>query len=478
MSRRSNGEGTVYRRKDGRWEGAAYFLTSEGRRKRVRVYGNTRAGTSTKLTLALAKSRQGIPVPDKAWTVGAYLDHWLATRVRPSRRPKTYGLYESTVRLHITPALGKGGLTRLSASQVQSCLNEALSSGRSVRTAHLIRSVLSAALGQAMREELVARNVARLVDLPAWERKDIRPWTAEEARRFLTATRAEPLYPAFLLLILYGLRRGEVLGLRWSDIDLPVQQIHVRQQIQRVGQILNAGPVKTRAGRRDLPLVPWAAEALRSRRQQQETSTAVNSDLVFSSRTGRPIEPGNFTRSFKRLCAQHDLPRITVHHLRHTTATLLKHAGVSARDAQLILGHAHVITTQQLYQHGDTEQQAIGIHELERLLLPVDDGRRCRQIQPSRPYSIARFTTFQSGGPSGTRTHDTLLKSFAPVAAVSSHLRKRLVRHVIRRHMNTGRPAVIVSCQCCDFYNHYCKTIPELVYLYLLGDGSGLRHGP
>jgi len=117
-----------------------------------------------------------------------------------------------------------------------------------------MRTVLSAALTRAVREELITRNVARLVELPEWQASTIRPWTAEEARQFLDASRPDPLHAAFVILVTYGLRRGEVLGLRWTDIDLDAGTIHVRQQLQRIRGQLYLGPVKSRAGQRELLL--------------------------------------------------------------------------------------------------------------------------------------------------------------------------------------------------------------------------------
>jgi integrase len=219
-----------------------------------------------------------------------------------------------------------------------------------------------------MREELIMRNVARLAELPAWERKPITPWTAAEARAFLDAAADEKLYPAFVLLLMYGLRRGEVLGLRWRDIDQADSEIRIRQQILRVRGQLRLGPVKTAAGRRDLPLLSDAADALKIRTKAQDADKAVlgraweDNGLVFTTRTGRPVEPRNLVRSFHRICAAHGLRPIAVHHLRHTTATLLKNLRVAPRDAQLILGHSRMAITLEIYTHEDREaqRQALG----------------------------------------------------------------------------------------------------------------------
>jgi len=432
---RANGEGTIYRRKDGRYEGAAYFRTISGTRKRIRVYGKTREEVHVTLTEAKAKAQHGIPLPDRAWRLGAYLDYWLENVVRPNRRPKTYEQYECTIRLYLNPGLGTCLLSRLSVPMVQSFLNQKISERHSVRKVQIIRTVLSSALSRAVREELVGRNVARLVELPEWQKGEIHPWSANEARQFLDTARMSPLYPAFLLLLLYGMRRGEVLGIRWRDIDFTAAEIHIRQQLQRVGRTLIQGEVKTKAGRRDLPLLSLVREALLIHHGRQKAArdaasvdragAGTKDELVFTTSSGRPIEPRNFVRSFWRICAQCDIRVIKLHHLRHTAATLLKNLGVPARDAQLILGHSQISVTQEIYQHDDMEARRSTLGRVEKLLLSTDkEGRdrlRCRQLQPSSPEIERIITTVLSGGPGGTRTLDTLLKS-----STSMSLKERL----------------------------------------------------
>jgi len=361
--RRANGDGSLTQRADGRWMGRYYAWTSTGARKRVAVYGKTRQEAADRMREAQARNRQGIPVPDRNWKLGEWLDYWLEHVVAPNRRPATYELYEMTVRLYLKPAFGTTPLARLSASRVQSLLNGQLAAGRSVRQVQVMRTVLSSALSRAMREELLVRNVARLVELPSWERQLILPWSASEARRFLAAAHDDPLYPAFVLLLLYGLRRGEVVGLRWVDVDVPGGEIHIRQQLRRASGELRLGPVKTAAGRRDLPLLPLAAEMFDIRRDIQALDRETlghawqDNGLVFTTRTGRPLEPRNLIRSFHRICRANDLRVVKLHHLRHTTATLLKNLGVPGRDAQLILGHSRLAVTQEIYTHEDRQAQ-------------------------------------------------------------------------------------------------------------------------
>ena len=157
--------------------------------------------------------------------------------------------------------------------------------------------------------------------------------------------------------------RTSLLALRWRDVYETDSEIRIRQQIQRNNGELQIGMLKTTAARRDLPLLPIAQEVLDIRRQAQAANRAglgktwQDTGLVFSTRTGRPIEPRNLVRSFHRICAAHDLRDIKVHHLRHTTATLLKNLRVPARDAQLILGHSRLAVTLEIYTHEDRQAQ-------------------------------------------------------------------------------------------------------------------------
>jgi integrase len=170
------------------------------------------------------------------------------------------------------------------------------------------------------------------------------------------------------------MRRGEVLGLRWADVDVDAGVIRIRQQLQRVGGSLQAGPVKTRAGNRDLPILPLACQALVARQQKQEADreafgrTWHDTGLVFTTRSGLPVEPRNLVRSFRRICEDHKIRVITVHHLRHTTASLLKKLHVQPRGAQMILGHAQYTTTMQIYTHVDEDARNDALTGLNDLL--------------------------------------------------------------------------------------------------------------
>lgn len=373
--RRLNGEGTISGpRKDGRYVGAFYTRTTAGTIRRVYVYGKTWEQAHDRLVEEQSKAIRGIPAAAESWKLAAYLDYWLENIVKPHRRAATYALYESVIRLYLKPDLGHYWLRRLSVRMIQTFLNAKLAEGKSVRNVHIMREVLSAALTSAVREELISRNVARLTELPGRESRDIRPWSADEAIDFLRVAKPDPLYPAFVLLILYGMRRGEVLGLRWQDVDLDAGTFAIRQQLQRVRGSLRTGPVKTRAGNRELPISGLAREALFMRLQRQAADREAfgrawrDTGLVFTTRSGLPVEPRNLARSFRRICDHNDIRMIKVHHLRHTTASLLKKLRVTPRDAQMILGHAHISTTMQIYTHVDQEARDDALASLNKLL--------------------------------------------------------------------------------------------------------------
>ena len=439
--RRANGEGTIYQRKDGRWEGAVYLQTASGLRKRVRVYGATRTAVRTQLNTFLAKADRGAVVPDQNLRLAAYLQRWLTTTVATNCRPRTIESYRRTVDHYLTPSLGTKLLNQLSVSVVQLSFAQWREQGASTRTLHEMRKVLGAALTQAQREELIDRNPARLLRLPRYEPKEVRPWTAPQLAVFLAAAAADPLYPAFVLLAVYGLRRSEVLGIRWEDVELDAQVIHVRHQIQRLDGGLKLTSVKTRAGARDLPIVPFVEDALR------HVDRGNPGDLVFRTSTGNPVEPHNLARSFRRIVATSGLPTITLHHVRHTTATLLARLNVPPRHAQQILGHANSTTTQQIYQHANLDDQRAAIVGVERLLVNVTNRERCRQIQPSTPNSLGLFTTFVSGGPGGTRTLDTLLKRGSAHAVPASLTEVWKAARVASQVRLLGGAAVICSRQ-------------------------------
>lgn len=422
--RRGSGEGTVFQRPNGTWAGQGTVQVLGGGTKRVTVYADSRAAASAKLQDRLGRDRAGYATPAHPPTIEQYLDYWLTQIVPIKARPRTIELYESNIRNHLKPALGRIKVDQLAPQQVQEMLNDLYARTGSPRTVENVRGILRNALNQAEREDLISRNPARRVTLPKYEREPITPWTAEQTQAFLNHARHHRWHAAFLMLCIYGTRRGETLGLSWAQVDFATRTIHIEQQLQRINGSLRLGPVKTSAGRRALPMPDVIRHELALLATEEAVSSSGES-LVFVSSSATWVDPHNFTRTFQVLAAEAGLPRIKLHHLRHSAATLMKNLGVPDKDIQEILGHAHITTTQQIYQHGDdtVKRRAleglgglvtagiavnIAVHaELSTGLSAADVSVSGMKRLPEQGSNLDRVL----GGPAGTRTRDTLLKS-------------------------------------------------------------------
>jgi integrase len=248
-AKRGNGEGSVYQRSDGKWCGA---LVVAGRRRVI--YGSTRQDAAQKLTKAMDAASKGLLREPSRLTIGGFLERWLEDTVKPRVRPLTYSGYAVNVRRHIIPALGDVRLDRLGPEQVQSFLNRKLTDGLSSKTVAYIRQVLRTALDQALRWNLVSRNVATLVPAPRKERKTIHPLEPHEIGKFLNAVAGRRLEALYVTTLALGLREGEVLGLKWEDVEFRVGTLRVQRQLQRFGGHLQLVEPKTDRARRVLDL--------------------------------------------------------------------------------------------------------------------------------------------------------------------------------------------------------------------------------
>ncbi|MFJ4779414.1 tyrosine-type recombinase/integrase [Streptomyces sp. NPDC088762] len=371
--RNPNGAGTITQRKDGRFQAAVYVLQPDGTRARKFAYGKTWAECDAKRRVLLDKVDQGVPVPTRSARLADWLPYWLDSFVQPPRRtPATYEKYESHIRLHLIPLIGTKRLESLGVADVRRFL-KALESKTTAATAKESHRVLRSALSAACREELISRNVATLVEPPRPASRELSPWSLDETLDFLTAARRDPLYAAFVLAIAMGLRRGEIVGLRWSDIDLDQRVIHVRNQTQRRRGVLYDGDPKSRR-RRVVPIPALCVAPLRWHRMRQTAARAkagedwYDSGHVFTTRTGRPVEPRNVYRSFIRVAQAAGLRPIRLHDARHGTATLLTAAGVAPRVVMEILGHSQISVTMNVYAHVVQDTQREAMSHMDRLL--------------------------------------------------------------------------------------------------------------
>jgi integrase len=368
--RRANGEGTIVRRSDGRFHAAYYVLNPEGSRQRRFVYGRTWEECHAKLIEMKAKTAQGVPLAVRSWTVESYLQYWLREVAGPRLRPSTMAGYEIVVRVHVTPAVGKKQLARLTPQDVRQLLSRKRDEGLSVRMVQYIHAVLRNALQNAVREELISRNVARLVQVETPDYEVGKGLTIAEAQRLLQAVRDTRWHSLYVLALLLGLRRGELLGLRWLDVDLDGGTLTVRHNLVRAGGELRMQAPKTRRSRRTLPLPPQVVAALRRQQVVQETERTAaggswaDNGLVFATSLGTPMEPRNLTRHFYSVRDRANLPDVRFHDLRHTCLTLLLNLGTSPHIAQAIAGHSHVDVTMMIYAHSGMTEQTEALRRL------------------------------------------------------------------------------------------------------------------
>jgi integrase len=310
--------------------------------------------------------------------VGEYLDTWLSEVVKPSARNWTYVGYETVVRLHLKPTLGRVRLDRLTPMQVQSLLNAESADGLAPKYVKNVRAVLRGALNQAVRWELLSRNPASMVEPPRGEPYEIKPLAPVEARAFLAAIRGDRLEALYSVALTMGLRQGEALGLRWTQTDLDVGSIRVEKQLQRLGGKLQLVELKTRLSRRALLMPPSIVASLREhqRRQLEERGAAggkwIESGLVFTTPEGKPLEGTSVTRYFHDLLARAGLPQRRFHDLRHSCATLLLVQGVSPRVVMDVLGHSDIGMTMNTYSHVIPELRREAADRMDDLLRERD----------------------------------------------------------------------------------------------------------
>jgi len=269
MPKRGNGEGSVYQRKsDGKW---VTSITLDNGRRKV-LYSNTQQEAIKKLKKASQQQEQGTLTVGPQHTVAQYLDYWLSV-YKQKIRPRSYERYEQIIRLHLVPTLGKLKLDKLSPQHVQLLYTKKLEEGLSTNTVLVIHGMLHKALKSAMRWGLLAQNVCDRVDIPRKVPYEIHTLTVEQAQRILAAIHEHPNEALFILALTTGMRRGEIAGLKWHDIDIEHATLHVQRGLTRVPTTMGGGyqeaEPKTEKSRRTVALPDFAVDALRKHRDCQ-----------------------------------------------------------------------------------------------------------------------------------------------------------------------------------------------------------------
>lgn len=366
----------IRQRDDGRWEGR-YELPrrADGRRQQRSVYGHTEKEVKTKLRNAMVRADKGQPVVDERLTVGSYLGHWLEA-VEPRVRPKTLAFYRTLTDHWLIPGLGRIKLARLQPGDVSAFLAQLQRDGLSPRTVAHVRAVLRAALSDAERAGDVTRNVAKLANAPRVPKRSPVALPPAEVHRILDAVKDTPLNNLVTAAIYTGMRQGELLGLRWDDVDLERRQLVVGWSLQRLAGATRLVEPKTDHSRRALRLATPALAALADERKRQlEAQLAAGprwrptiAGLVFTDGFGRPLTGTTVTHALQRALRAAGLPPMRFHHLRHVFAGLTLAAGVDLATVSHLLGHSSVALTASTYAGILPTLREDATTRLERLL--------------------------------------------------------------------------------------------------------------
>ncbi len=353
--KRGNGEGTIHRRKDGGWCAQYTVYTAEGR-KRKTIYGKTRAEVAAKLTKAMSDRDGGMMFEAGNLKLGEYLRRWLEDSVKDTVRTTTFDRYEQIAKNHIIPVLGDLKLKNVTSTHLRGLYKEKLRF-LSPRTVQYVHVTVHKALKQALNDGLILRNPTESVKPPQVRREEIRPLSPEQVKVLFKAAQGDRLEALYILAVHTGLRQGELLGLKWDDVNLESGTLQVRRTLVRTkdGPVL-AAP-KTKSSRRSVKLTGSATDALRSHLecQQREIEEAGShwkeNGLAFASEIGEPLDRHLVARRCRALLERSGVPKIRFHDLRHTCATLLLLKNVNPKIVSEMLGHATVSITLDTYSH-------------------------------------------------------------------------------------------------------------------------------
>lgn len=409
--KRGNNEGSIRERKKGQWEGRVTIgKKPDGRPNRVSFYGASRQEVANKIADALSKLQTGSFVEPNKTTLGQWLDEWMEVYQKGSISPNFYARKQDLIRIHIKPALGKSLLLKLKPADIKKLYNDLQKSGRkpaklkngktiplkegtppglATGTIKHIHNILNSAIRQAVKEGLVPKNIVSDVSPPKLVKtREAHPLTKEDAKKYLDKLKEHRMYAAFMVELTTGLRRGELIGLQWKDLDHRTGAIKIRRQVSRIKQddgstIMDYATLKTPAAYRTihLPAITLSELKAHKARQAQEKllagSNYKNEGLIFCTFLGEKLDSRHLYRIHCATLEKANLPHTAFHDLRHTVATLLLQAGESIKVVQDLLGHAKADTTMNVYAHVLEEMKQSAADTLDAIFmepLPKDKG--------------------------------------------------------------------------------------------------------
>lgn len=370
-------------------------LTQQGKRRQkwistgLPVKGNKRRAAQL-LQKTLQQYQQQSGILPSSIRFSDYVRHWLE-QVRRRVDEVTYQGYETLAKSHILPYFDQSGLLlqQIARADLQAYLDEKASHGRkdgkgglSPRSIRLHKNILHQTLNEAVKNGLITSNPCQLLDLPSVPRYEAGFYTNEQLKALLQAAKGDPLYPLIQIAILYGLRRSELLGLKWDSIDFVQKTLTVRHTVSKVTKAVAKDKTKTASSYRSFPLTEEAALIFRQLKAEENRNRRLmgaayqENDYLFKWPDGRPFPPDYVSHHFSRLLKNHDLPHIRFHELRHSCASLLLNSGFTLKDVQEWMGHSDISVTGNIYGHLDIARKQTLAASLTGLLQSGDDDRR------------------------------------------------------------------------------------------------------
>jgi integrase len=375
-TRKANGTGNIRKRPNGTWEARVSYTNSDGTLKRVSVYGKTQREVRDKMKAVRDRVDNFAPATDDKMALAAWMARWRETTLAASdRKESTRSTYATLSRKHIEAGvIGQTSLAKLRASDVEKLILALRSTELADSTIRQVYTVLSLGLDGAVRDGLLARNPAASVQRPGVARKEAGHLDPQRVIELLAAAERSRYHTTLLLIATTGLRRGEALALRWSDVDLDAGVLRVRDTVQRIAGKLSTCEVKTPRSRRTIPLSPAVVAVLRRHRvtQLEERMRAANqwtdTGLVFTTELGHVVEPRNLLRVVETAAKRIGMDEVGLHTLRHSAATAWLEAGVHIRQVSDLLGHSSVAITGDVYGHGSDQSARAAVDGLSGAL--------------------------------------------------------------------------------------------------------------
>ena len=365
--RRANGEGNIRKRKDGRWEGryTAGHNPATGKAIYKNVLGKTQAEVKEKLKKAIEETKGLDVAKGQRYTVGQWMDVWYEYYAKIKVRPSSHKTYEGYIKNHIKPHIGNIPLTKLTTLDLQVMYQELLTKGRvdriesqhqpkglSAKTVRNLNQIISSAMKLAIQQHLISHDPTDGCALPKTEHREMQTLSADQLAAFLLEAKHSGVFEMYYIELATGLRRGELLGLKWEDIDFANQTLRVRRQVGRINGEVREAPLKTKNAYRTISLGTDAVGILKQQREKQPSSS-----YVFPGPTGGPIAPDSVLHMLHRVLDRAGLPEIRFHDLRHTFATLALQNGVDVKTVSGMLGHFSAGFTLDTYAHVTTAAQ-------------------------------------------------------------------------------------------------------------------------